>query len=46
MKIEKFRLENVGPFSSLSVSLAPNVTVLIGNNGAGKPRCCRHWLPL
>lgn len=36
MKIEKFRLENVGPFSSLSVSLAPNVTVLIGNNGAGK----------
>jgi len=36
MKIEKFRLENVGPFSSLSVPLAPNVTVLIGNNGAGK----------
>jgi len=36
MKIEKFHLENVGPFGSLSVPLAPNVTVLIGNNGAGK----------
>lgn len=42
MKIEQFRLENVGPFGALSVVLAPttearsNVTVLIGNNGAGK----------
>lgn len=42
MKIEGFQLENVGPFSSLAVALAPtetaqsNVTVLIGNNGAGK----------
>jgi len=36
MKIDRFYLQNVGPFSSLSASLSPNVTVLIGNNGAGK----------
>ncbi|XYJ11681.1 AAA family ATPase [Telluria sp. B2] len=47
MKIEKFQLENVGPFSSLSIPLAPtdevssNVTVLIGNNGAGKTTVLR-----
>lgn len=42
MRIEQLALENIGPFSSLSVPLAPtadiqsNVTVLIGDNGAGK----------
>ncbi|MDN4052700.1 AAA family ATPase [Massilia sp. YIM B02763] len=36
MKIKQLRLENVGPFSSLAVELDAAVTVLIGNNGAGK----------
>lgn len=42
MKIEQLALENIGPFHALSMPLAPtadiqsNVTVLIGDNGAGK----------
>jgi predicted ATP-binding protein involved in virulence len=36
MKIKQFRLENVGPFSSLSMELDGGVTIFIGNNGAGK----------
>lgn len=42
MEIKKFQLHNIGRFEQLDVSLAPsdtvsgNVTVLIGNNGAGK----------
>lgn len=42
MEIKQIRLENLGRFRSLSMPLAPtpevrsNVTVLIGNNGAGK----------
>ncbi|OIJ44474.1 AAA family ATPase [Massilia timonae] len=42
MRIEQLELENIGPFRSLSMPLAPtadvrsNVTVLIGDNGAGK----------
>lgn len=47
MKIENFDLENIGLFNLLSVPLAPtdeiksNVTVLIGNNGAGKTTILR-----
>lgn len=42
MEIKRLMLENIGRFQSLHVDLAPtltaqsNVTVLIGNNGAGK----------
>jgi predicted ATP-binding protein involved in virulence len=42
MEIRKFRLTNVGRFKELDIELAPtkhvdsNVTVFIGNNGAGK----------
>lgn len=42
MEIKKFRLTNLGRFSNLEAELAPtralssNVTVFIGNNGAGK----------
>ncbi|GGB37829.1 ATPase [Oceanisphaera marina] len=42
MEIKQFRLRHLGRFESLNVPLAPtpevrsNVTVLIGNNGAGK----------
>ncbi|UAY96252.1 AAA family ATPase [Dickeya dadantii] len=42
MKIKQFRLHNVGRFTSLDALIAPtadypsNVTVLVGNNGAGK----------
>ncbi|HMU86270.1 MAG TPA: AAA family ATPase [Agitococcus sp.] len=42
MEIKQFRLANLGRFSELEVKLAPtpelksNVTVFIGNNGAGK----------
>lgn len=42
MEISKFRLSNIGRFERLDVPLAPtehvssNVTVLVGNNGAGK----------
>lgn len=42
MEIKKLRLTNLGRFSELDVELAPtqelnsNVTVFIGNNGAGK----------
>jgi predicted ATP-binding protein involved in virulence len=42
MKIETLELKNVGQFPSLKVDFAPqpdvssNVTILIGNNGAGK----------
>lgn len=42
MEIKQFHLENFGRFASLEVLLAPtenvnsNVTVLVGNNGAGK----------
>lgn len=42
MEIKSFRLNNLGRFRQLEVKLAPtdailsNVTVLVGNNGAGK----------
>jgi predicted ATP-binding protein involved in virulence len=42
MKINKLMLDNVGRFTDLEIQLAPNakhlsnVTVLVGNNGAGK----------
>lgn len=42
MEIKSFRLQNVGRFKDLEMTLAPtakhpsNVTVLVGNNGAGK----------
>ena len=42
MEIKSFRLQNVGRFKYLDMTLAPtekhpsNVTVLVGNNGAGK----------
>lgn len=42
MEIKSFRLNNLGRFRQLEVNLAPtdaipsNVTVLVGNNGAGK----------
>ena len=42
MEIKQLKLENIGRFRSLTLDLAPttafrsNVTVLIGNNGAGK----------
>lgn len=42
MEIKKIRLNNVGRFTDLEVSFAPtekhpsNVTVFVGNNGAGK----------
>lgn len=42
MEIKSFRLNNLGRFRQLAVQLAPtdaipsNVTVLVGNNGAGK----------
>ena len=42
MEIKKFRIRNVGRFEDLLISLAPtrseqsNVTVIVGNNGAGK----------
>ncbi|MBP2846082.1 AAA family ATPase [Dickeya oryzae] len=42
MKIKQFRLHNVGRFTSLDALIAPtadypsNITVLVGNNGAGK----------
>ncbi|WP_262254118.1 AAA family ATPase [Pectobacterium polaris] len=42
MKIKQFKLHNVGRFASLDAPIAPtadypsNVTVLVGNNGAGK----------
>ncbi|WP_197731763.1 MULTISPECIES: AAA family ATPase [Dickeya] len=42
MKIKQLRLHNVGRFTSLDALIAPtadypsNVTVLVGNNGAGK----------
>lgn len=42
MEIKQFRLTNLGRFSELEAELAPtlelntNVTVFIGNNGAGK----------
>ena len=42
MEINKFSLKNIGRFESIAVPLAPtelvssNVTVLVGNNGAGK----------
>lgn len=42
MEIKEFRLNNLGRFEQLNVPLAPtlsvksNVTVLVGNNGAGK----------
>lgn len=42
MEIKSFRLENLGRFQQVNVELAPteevnaNVTVFIGNNGAGK----------
>ncbi len=42
MEINKFSLRNIGRFESIAVPLAPtelvssNVTVLVGNNGAGK----------
>ncbi len=42
MEINKFTLTNIGRFEQLEVPLAPtaqlssNVTVLVGNNGAGK----------
>lgn len=42
MEIKKFRLINIGRFSNIEISLAPtethqsNVTVFVGNNGAGK----------
>ncbi len=42
MEIKKFQVGNVGRFSSLEIPLAPtdeklsNVTVFVGNNGAGK----------
>ncbi|UYA62529.1 ATP-binding protein [Pectobacterium sp. F1-1] len=42
MKIKQFTLHNVGRFTSLDAPIAPtadhpsNVTVLVGNNGAGK----------
>lgn len=42
MEITRYRLRNIGSFTDLTVNLAPteqypsNVTVFIGNNGAGK----------
>lgn len=42
MEVKQLKLENIGRFRSLTLDLAPtasvrpNVTVLIGNNGAGK----------
>lgn len=42
MEIKSFRLSNLGRFTELEAELAPtqdvlgNVTVFIGNNGAGK----------
>lgn len=42
MEIKKFQVENIGRFSALEVVLASrnengsNITVLVGNNGAGK----------
>lgn len=42
MEINKFSLKNIGRFENIEVPLAPtelvssNVTVLVGNNGAGK----------
>jgi predicted ATP-binding protein involved in virulence len=42
MKIRKFRLTNIGRFNEIEILLAPtesspsNVTVFVGNNGAGK----------
>lgn len=42
MEIRSFRLQNVGRFKDLDMTLAPtdkhssNMTVLVGNNGAGK----------
>jgi predicted ATP-binding protein involved in virulence len=42
MQIDKLMLDNVGRFADLEIQLAPtakhlsNVTVLVGNNGAGK----------
>ncbi|MEA3544531.1 MAG: AAA family ATPase [Thermodesulfobacteriota bacterium] len=42
MEINKFQISNIGRFSSLEIPLAPtaekrsNVTVFVGNNGAGK----------
>lgn len=42
MQIKQFKLHDIGRFKSLEVSLAPtpevdsNITVLVGNNGAGK----------
>lgn len=47
MKIEKLELKNVGRFQSLTVDFAPlpaassNVTIFIGNNGAGKTSILR-----
>ena len=42
MEIKSFRLNNLGRFKELEADLAPadqvlsNITVFIGNNGAGK----------
>jgi predicted ATP-binding protein involved in virulence len=42
MEIKRVTLNNVGPFKTLEISLAPtqqnpsNITVFVGNNGAGK----------
>ena len=42
MEVKKFRLNNIGQFKKIDVFLAPNehsagnVTVFVGNNGAGK----------
>lgn len=42
MEITRVRLKNIGLFKNLEISLAPiqqnpsNITLLVGNNGAGK----------
>ena len=56
MEIKSFKLSNVGRFGDLDIRLAPtaihpsNITILIGNNGAGKTtvlkslNICLSWL--
>jgi hypothetical protein len=40
-RVEAVRLENIGPFASLELSLGTGATVLLGDNGSGKSSVLR-----
>lgn len=41
LTLDRVALTNIGPFGSLEVSLHPSMTVLLGDNGAGKSSVLR-----